>query len=588
MGTVLYKRVDYKLENLLLDIETGRMGLPDLQRPFVWQNSKVRELFDSMMKGYPIGYLMLWDAPGGGKQIGTDSHTHDTPQQMIIDGQQRLTSLYAVMYGKTILDSKFQERSISLAYHPLQRKFEVTSAALRRSAEWIPEIGEVYKNASSSYSYINGFIKRLTEAREKDGGSLSSEEQQTIASSIQDLLNLKDYLVPTLCITEDADEEAVADIFVRVNSGGKSLNENDFILTLISVHDEAERKRIEKFCYDATIPVAGGTSYNQLFKPKPSHIVRIVMAYGFNRARLKYAYMLLRGKDLDKGVYVPTLRDKMFQQLKLRLDEVLNLTNWHEFINCVLSAGYLAPSLIAAENALVYTYVMYLIGKYTFKMNSTSLRKTIARWFYMASVSTYYTTSYESAVQTDLNAVSSLNSSAEYQAYLFNKIDSIFTNDYFNITLPNALATSAAVSPAWNAYCAAQNILGIKGLFSAVPVRNLFSPGASGTKSAVEKHHLYPKAYLPTLGFEDDRDRNQIANFAFIEWKDNLAISDDAPETYWKVMTDNMADEEITKMCEDHALPVGWVKMSYPDFLEERRKLMAGIIRKGYTYLQQN
>ena len=96
MGKVLYSRIDYKLENLLLDIESGALGLPDLQRPFVWQNAKIRDLFDSMMKGYPIGYLMLWDSPAdekNDKQIGTDQHQHSAPKKLIIDGQQRLTSL---------------------------------------------------------------------------------------------------------------------------------------------------------------------------------------------------------------------------------------------------------------------------------------------------------------------------------------------------------------------------------------------------------------------------------------------------------------------------------------------------------------
>lgn len=589
MANVLYKRVDYKLENLLLDIETGKLGLPDLQRPFVWQNSKVRDLFDSMMKGYPVGYLMLWDAPGDsgekGRQIGLASHPHEIPKQFIIDGQQRLTSLYAVMYGKPILDSRFKERPISIAFNPAQRKFEVTSAAHRRSAEWIAEISEIYKNANSSFSFISKFISELDTVRQRDGNPLTNEEQQIIAQNIQDLLNLKDYMVPTLCITDDADEEAVADIFVRVNSGGKNLNENDFILTLISVHDEKERKRIEKFCQDATIPVANGTSYNQLFAPKPSHIIRVVMAYGFKRARLKYAYMLLRGKDMEKGVYRQDLRDDMFAQLTKRLDEVLNLNNWHGFINCVLSSGYLSPSLIASENALVYSYVMYLIGKYNFRMDAISLRKAISKWFYMVSVSSYYTGSYEADTQSDLNAVMSFHTAEEFQEFLVAKISAVFTQDYFNISLPEALATSAAISPAWNAYCAAQNILGTRVMFSTIPIRNLFSPGASGTRSAIEKHHLFPKEYLPSIGISDDKLRNQIANFTYIEWPENCAASDSAPAIYWPALTSGMVVDVIHQMCRENALPDDWTSLSYPDFLEKRRKLMAEIIKKGYESL---
>ena len=349
MNSMVFKRADYRLDALLADIETGELGLPDLQRPFVWQNIKVRDLLDSMLRGYPIGYLMLWDAPDDinrEKQIGVEQHTIKAPKQLIIDGQQRLTSLYAVMYGKEVLDSRFQKKTVSIAFNPLKREFEVTSAAHRKSAEWISDVSVVFKNTSGSYRFIGNFIDKLSEYREQIDNPLSSEEKDQIADNIQVLLSLKDYTVPTLIISNKTDEEAVADIFVRVNSKGKSLNENDFILTLISVHDESVRRKIEKFCSDALIPVKSGTSYNQLFSPKASHIIRAVMAYGFKRARLRYAYMVLEGKDLSTGLYDSTRREKMFDQLRSKLDIVLNLSNWHDFMKCLVTAGYVSSSLI--------------------------------------------------------------------------------------------------------------------------------------------------------------------------------------------------------------------------------------------------
>lgn len=588
MGKVLYSRIDYKLENLLLDIESGALGLPDLQRPFVWQNAKIRDLFDSMMKGYPIGYLMLWDSPAdekNDKQIGTDQHQHSAPKKLIIDGQQRLTSLYAVMYGKEVLDSRFQKRRISIAFNPLKRVFEVTSAAHRKSAEWIPEISDVFKNASKAYSLINGYLKRLSDSRALNDEKLSDDEIEIISSNIQDLLSLKDYMIPTLAITQDADEEAVADIFVRVNSGGKSLNENDFILTLISVHDEPLRRRVEKFCSDALIPVVSGTSYNQLFEPKPSHIIRTVMAYGFRRARLRYAYMVLEGKDLKTGTYDSSRRDEMFSTLRDKLDVVLNLSNWHDFMNCLISAGYVSSKLIAAENAIIYTYVMYLIGLYDYGMNRTELRKIIARWFYMSAVTMRYSTSTETTVQADLNDLDNITTSQGFKEYLEKRINETFTDDYFAISLPTEMETSAAISPAWNAYCAAQNVLNINAMFSTVAMRSLFSPGSGGNRSAIEKHHLFPKAYLPGIGFSKKQDINQIANFAFIEWPSNMEISDGAPSSYWPQMTSSMTPESLRKMCDENAMPEGWENMSYPEFLDRRRHLMAMIVKKGYEAL---
>ena len=552
------------------------------------RTSRSGDLLDSMLRGYPIGYLMFWDAPDdvNNKQIGIEQHTIKAPKRLIIDGQQRLTSLYVVMYGKEVLDSRFQKKTVSIAFNPLKREFEVTSAAHRKSAEWISDVSVVFKNTSGSYRFIGNFIDKLSEYREQIGNPLSSEEQDLIADNIQALLSLKDYTVPTLIISnKTTDEEAVADIFVRVNSKGKALNENDFILTLISVHDESVRRKIEKFCSDALIPVKSGTSYNQLFSPKASHIIRAVMAYGFKRARLRYAYMVLEGKDLSTGLYDSTRREKMFDQLRSKLDIVLNLSNWHDFMKCLITAGYVSSSLIAADNAIIYTYVMYLIGLCDFKLDRIELRKLIALWFYMSTVTMRYSVSTESTVQSDLNDIEKLTTATEFRNYIMQRIAETFTDDFFAIQLPADMETSASISPSWNAYCAAQNILGTDAMFSSVPLKILFSPGSGGNKSSVDKHHLFPRAYLPTIGHTSRQEINQIANFAYIEWPQNIAISDDAPSVYWSKITSSMNTAAIRRICDENALPEGWEYMDYPGFLTARRQLMAKIVKSGYMAL---
>ena len=218
---MLYKVItDYKIGTLIEEIESGKLGLPDLQRPFVWPNSKVRDLFDSMIKGYPIGYLMLWDSPTKNediRQIGENTHGYKSPKQLIVDGQQRLTSLFAVITGNKVSDVKYRKRNISIAYNPLQREFEVTSAALRKSSEWIPDISEVFKKESEIYSFIKEFIKRLEDSWNKLGKELTSDNREAIYRNISELLALKKVTIPVLDIDDKANEEQVADIFVRVN-----------------------------------------------------------------------------------------------------------------------------------------------------------------------------------------------------------------------------------------------------------------------------------------------------------------------------------------------------------------------------------
>lgn len=100
----IFSNTTLTVNQLIEKIDTGDLGLPELQRPFIWKDSKVRNLFDSMMRGYPIGYLMLWEcqSPNKKKTIGVDAHSYASPKEVIIDGQQRLTSLYAVMKGKRL------------------------------------------------------------------------------------------------------------------------------------------------------------------------------------------------------------------------------------------------------------------------------------------------------------------------------------------------------------------------------------------------------------------------------------------------------------------------------------------------------
>jgi len=588
MSKMLFTPVPRILKDLIMEVENGKLGLPELQRGYVWKTTKVRDLLDSMLKGYPIGYLMIWDSsddPDKSKQIGTNSKAYSAPKSLVIDGQQRLTSLFAVMRGKEIIDEKFNKKPITISFNPLTRTFEVGDNAKKRAAEWIYDISEVFLNEARSFAYISERVQAIAVSREKAGTLFGDSEKQLVQQNIMDLLSLGNFSVPTLEINGNADEESVADIFVRVNSGGKPLGEDDFILTLISVYWQEGRQRIEDFCRSAKIP-AHGTAYNFLFQPSPTHIVRVAMSFGFKRARLHYAYMMLRGRDFENGIYSDALRTEQFNRLKIVLDKVLDIQVWKDFIKCVEAAGFVSKILISSENALVYSYSMYMIGKFDYNMEESSLRKLIAKWFFMASVTGYYTGSPETDMESDLADLRAVKTSDALVSLLENKIAAVFTGDYFEITLPNNLANSAPRNPSWFGYCAALNVLNAKVLFSTLHTRELFSPAANGTKNALERHHLFPKAYLAKMGITDDRDRNQQANFAFIEWRDNIEILDTGPAEYMKDQLSRIQVDEKASIYADHALPNDWEHLEYSEFLRQRRRLMAKVIKRGYDRLK--
>jgi|LFRM01.1.fsa_nt_gb hypothetical protein len=593
MADMLFTTVPRILKDLIAEIESGKLALPELQRGYVWKATKVRDLLDSMMKGYPIGYLMIWDpaftADGKDKYkpIGLDNKSFSSPKSLMIDGQQRMTSLYSVMGHKEVIDHKFNPKYIIISFNPLTREIEVGDNAKKRAAEWIYDIGDVFLNYTKSFAYINNVVKTIAEGREKSGLLLSDEETEAIQQNITDLLSLLNYSIPTLQINGNADEESVADIFVRVNSGGQSLKEDDFILTLISVYWQDGRQYIEDFCKGAKEPKTG-TAYNFVWEPTPTNIVRVAMSFGFKRARLRYAYKLLRGRDFESEVYSDALREERFKTLQQVINQVLNVEVWHEFIKCVESAGFISKSIISSQNALVYTYAMFLIGKFDYGIKSYDLRKLISRWFFVTFISGYYTGSVETRVERDLADIRNVKNGEEFVSILDSKINDIFTDDYFINTLPNALATSSARNPAWYGYCASLNILDAKVLFSQLHTRELFSPASSGTKSALERHHLFPKAYLARKGITEDRERNQNANFAFIEWQTNIEILDTSPTEYMQDQLDRIPNDEKDTVYKLHALPENWENMDYFDFLVERRILMAQVIRQAFDKITGN
>jgi len=582
-----FKRVDYDLSTLLHYIDIGDIGLPDIQRPFVWSNAKVRDLFDSMYRGFPVGYLLFWENGelDEARQIGIEEKQHRVPKLLVIDGQQRLTSLYAVFRGKPVLDSNYRERRIEIAFRPRDEKFEVCNAAIRKDPEWIPDISELWAQGNSPYRVVKAFLDSLQKAK----GPLSEEEQERIEHNLDRLFNVRNYPFTALEIASTVEEEEAAEIFVRINSEGVSLNQGDFILTLLSVFWDEGRAALEKFSREARKPPkpgSGPSPFNHLIHPDPSDLLRVSVAVGFHLGQLKTVYNLLRGKDVETGQYVPAKREERFAVLREAQGRVLDLTRWHQFLSAIVSAGFKSGELIRSPHTLLYAYAFYLIGRDKYRMAEHTLGRLIGRWFFFASLTRRYTTgAAESTLDRDLKRVKDLKDWEEFAVTLDKIMKTELTDDFWNITLPARLNASYEFTPERYAYTAAQVLLGAPVLFSYKKISDLLDPSLKTKKKALETHHLFPRAWLEKQGIKHHRLVNQQANLALLEWPDNLEIGAKPPYEYVPELRRRFGEYEWRTMCEMHGLPEGWEEMSYEDFLEERRKRMAAIIRRGYEAL---
>lgn len=593
MAKEIFTHINRKVGELLSDVSSGRIGLPDLQRPFVWSDSKVRNLLDSMLKGFPIGYIMLWESPSdfdNKSQIGTNNKDFIQPRDLVIDGQQRLTALLAAIKGIKVKDADYKERNIKISFNPLTREFAVWSQAYERSAEWISAVSSAFEAAErrEETKFRRAFIKNINEARERNQQALLSDDEEiSIEENLGDLLDLIYYQLPTLEVRAIAGEEDVAEIFVRVNSGGQKLTEKNFIETLLSVYDNDIHKRINSFCRESRIP-KDNTSFNHIIEADPVHLIRAAVGLAFRRAKLSYAYKLLRGRDLETKKTTPETQAENLRLFREALDVVMNLNNWHTFMNIMAGAGYLRRSLVSSQNAVVFSYMLYLIGKTQFNVKPLDLRRIMLRWVYMTTITGYFTDSPESTVESILNDMRGLSSPQDFISLLDREIRTSFTDDYFNSNLRRELVTSSTVSPTWKGYLAALNVLHHNVLFSTIPTVAFLTPGASGVKSALDVHHIFPKNYLTKMGYDNDRDRNQIANYTYLDFQTNIDISDDAPSVYSVRQRERMGEEAYMLSLEQNAIPLNFETMNYETFLEERRKLMANIIRKAYNFLSKD
>lgn len=684
--TALFNPFNGHLEQLFSYIDVGDLGLPDIQRPFVWRDAKVRDLFDSLYRGFPIGSYLLWRNTANGRthQIGEREHEHKDPNLLIIDGQQRLTALYSVFRGVAVKDENYEDRIMTIAFNPVTEEFRVADAATQRNPEFINNITDLFSKASTR-TFINQYLEKLRKEKdnlkkkhllilekiaekeelnkgdvellsnkikssevfdenriiweklgltekevnenEEDGEEengtedetdivevvndelslLSTEEldilksalvkeetndEELMSGRIEKLYNLKNYPFNALEIVPDLTEEQVAEIFTRINSKGTVLKQADFILTLLSVFWAEGRSQIDNFCKLAKkIPEKDKkeSPYNYIFEPTPKDLVRVTVGLGFGRGKMKDAYAILTGRNFATQKVSVALREEQFEKFKKTQAIVLDNTNWHGFLKIILGLGFKSNDLISSSNNIANAYILYLIAKEKFDFDHKELEKNIGKWFFFSSVTSRYSYSPETQMESDLNYFKNARSKDDFVKLLNSTLESELTNDFWEITVPNKLLVSSSKKNALrNTFFAGLIKKGSNVLFSERKVSDLFDPALKKRKKDLEKHHIFPKNYLAQKFNLDRRQINQVANFTYLEFEDNIEISDSAPKDYFidiKNKHYKNREAELKKMLADHCLPENFYDMDFNDFLKERRKLMAKRVRSVFESL---
>ncbi|MDY0174067.1 MAG: DUF262 domain-containing protein [Bacteroidales bacterium] len=577
-------------------IEADEIAIPEIQRPFVWNSTKVRDLLDSLYKGYPVGYVVAWQNPSTRLKDGGSSHG----KKIIIDGQQRIIALKASLRGETVVNDQYKNVNIKIAFHPLEERFEVQNPAILRNKKWIADISTVLNG--DHYDVEDAYL-----AQNPD------EDIRQIRTALQKLMNIKNSHIGVIELAHDLDIEAVTDIFIRINSKGMVLSQADFAMSKISASVEyggnVLRKAIDYFCKCSIYPDAynliadndkefADTDYynnmgwlvrneSNLYNPDYSDLIRVAFTSQFDRGRLSDLVSLLSGRNFETRDYEETIAEYSFEQLKTGVNLYINETNFKRFLMIIESTGFVAPKMIKSKNAINFAYALYLKLKAQ-GVNPVLIERYVRKWFVYSVLTVRYSGSPESSFDYDIKRISE----SSFEEYLREKEEGELSDAFWNAALPQRLNTSSLAGPYFHVFIAAQIKANDKGFLSSdISVQSL-------VENRGDIHHIFSRDYLKKRGLEQSK-YNQIANYVYIQSEINIKVGNKSPKEYFDLIksqtieSENLisgisSEKELLENLRMHCIPAEVQDMEFEDydnFLEIRRKLMAQKIKEYYWSL---
>lgn len=593
-----YSVNQHLIETLLIWVKSGEIAIPEIQRPFVWDTSKVRDLMDSLYQGYPIGYVIAWRNPNVKLKDGSVSEG----KKVLIDGQQRITALTAAILGQYVINKNYQRIKIKIAFNPIEEKFEVQNPAILKDKTWLHDIADAFSGNVSLLKLVRDYSRLNPEI-----------EEDLIENSFSRLISIVKKPIGMIELAPELDIETVTEIFIRINSKGVVLSQADFAMSKIASDTENGgnelRKAIDYFCHLAIAPdfykhiVDNDKEFSEsdyfkkmswlktenedLYDPSYNDLIRVAFTSQFNRGRLSDLVSLLSGRNFETRTFETEIAEQSFQKLKYGVHNFINETNFKRFLMIVKSAGFISPKLVRSQNALNFAYIVYLKLK-ELGVNSIEIESYVKKWLVYSILTGRYSGSPESTFDFDIKQISQ----KPFADYLKEKEDGELSDAFWNASLPQSLDTSVASSPYFHVFLASQVKANDKGFLSKdVLVSDLISLRG-------DIHHLFPKDYLSKHGL--DRGKyNQIANYVYMQSEVNIKVGNKPPKDYFELIKTQIQDEnrqvsglstkqDLLDNFKMNCVPTEIMDMNindYQDFLTLRRKLMAKKIKAYYFSL---
>ena len=542
-----YKITQYSVSSILGYVENSQIAIPEIQRPFVWKGEEVRALIDSLYEGYPIGYLIVWQ----NSQVRVRNFGKGGTKKILIDGQQRVTALMAALLGKEVLDEQYQSHRIRIAFNPLagkgEERFAVCDTKHEEDSRWIPDISIFFRRDFS----FRQFEKEYKEANPDEDFTLLEESVDTLKEIVK-------HQVGVIELSFLLDIDVVSEIFIRINLQGKPLNQEDFVMSKISVNEQYGgdyiRNCIDYFCHLLREPSfyqvlqQNETEFfnseygkaltwcqneeQSLYIPSYADVLKVVLISYFGKTRIGDLVHLLSGRDGEKKIFSKKeiskkVSEEAFEKLGAGVKAFVCEENFQGFQKALKKAGYSCSRLLYSQSVLNYCYAMYLL-MYRQGIGEKERESLLSKWITMAMITGHYQSGGESTVQKDY-----ANAQEEGFASYLAQIEELY-------------------------------------------------------KNKTESYQILPKAYLAKCGYKTREIYGQVANLTYISKETKDIIRKKSPVDYKEDLEKAIGIEKIRTSLKENGLAETIFTANETDviqILDDRRRQMALEIRDFYKTL---
>ena len=591
-----YKITQYSVSSILGYVENSQIAIPEIQRPFVWKGEEVRALIDSLYEGYPIGYLIVWQ----NSQVRVRNFGKGGTKKILIDGQQRVTALMAALLGKEVLDEQYQSHRIRIAFNPLagkgEERFAVCDTKHEEDSRWIPDISIFFRRDFS----FRQFEKEYKEANPDEDLTLLEESVDTLKEIVK-------HQVGVIELSFLLDIDVVSEIFIRINLQGKPLNQEDFVMSKISVNEQYGgdyiRNCIDYFCHLLREPSfyqvlqQNETEFfnseygkaltwcqneeQSLYIPSYADVLKVVLISYFGKTRIGDLVHLLSGRDGEKKIFSKKeiskkVSEEAFEKLGAGVKAFVCEENFQGFQKALKKAGYSCSRLLYSQSVLNYCYAMYLL-MYRQGIGEKERESLLSKWITMAMITGHYQSGGESTVQKDY-----ANAQEEgFASYLAQIEELKLTDEFYNNILSEKFTSTTARTAPFLAYVATQCARGVHSLYSDVTIEELY-------KNKTESYQILPKAYLAKCGYKTREIYGQVANLTYISKETKDIIRKKSPVDYKEDLEKAIGIEKIRTSLKENGLAETIFTANETDviqILDDRRRQMALEIRDFYKTL---